>query len=249
MQGLSYFIFLFILAFHILFIQTSKISDFIKSCRQHSTRQTRHLDEASVMLMNQNSKPCCLPKVWRARFRVQTVKGGRYLSRLDHGAFHINHNDDGTVNNALLVVGKHIYSTDFCSINKTLNSMIVNHLCPNDTIRCLNTPFIGEPRCITEKDGYMLKKTKRLHERGQIKQIWYIDKFNEIFGNVERHLYYVLRQSGLCKLLRYQIQWGKYTMPWKNCRLFIKREQTYIPINGTFQQHFNHSLMDDLLFC
>ncbi|CAH8514281.1 unnamed protein product [Heterobilharzia americana] len=191
-----------------VFIQMSKISDFIKTCRPHTSRKLRHLDEQTVTIMNQNSKPCCLPETWRARFHVQTVKGGRYLSRLDHGAFHITHRLDGSLDNALLVVGRNVHSTEFCSINHTDNSVILKHLCPNDSIRCLNTPFLGEPRCINEKDGYMLKKSRLLNERGQIKQIWYIDKYDKVFGSVERHLfmyfdnmdyvnYYVIKYNGV----------------------------------------------------
>ncbi|CAH8533749.1 unnamed protein product [Schistosoma bovis] len=248
MKKLCYFIFI-ISIYKDVIIQTNKLSNLLHTCHVNSPRRIRNLDQQTIMLMNQNSKPCCLPNTWRARFLVKTIKGGRYLSRLDHGAFHISHKLDGSFNNALLVVGRNVYSTEFCSINNTDNSIIIKHLCPNDSIRCLKTPFLGEPRCITEKDGYILKKSRLYNGKGQIKEIWFIDKYDKIFGHIERHLYHVLRQYGLCQLIRYQIQWGKYTMPWKSCRLFIKREQTYTPITGTFQHQFNHSLIDDLLFC
>ncbi|CAH8523558.1 unnamed protein product [Schistosoma intercalatum] len=248
MKKLCYFIFI-ISIYKDVIIQSSKLSNLLHTCHVNSPRRIRNLDQQTIMLMNQNSKPCCLPNTWRARFLVKTIKGGRYLSRLDHGAFHISHKLDGSFNNALLVVGRNVYSTEFCSINNTDNSIIIKHLCPNDSIRCLKTPFLGEPRCMTEKDGYILKKSRLYNGKGQIKEIWFIDKYDKIFGHIERHLYHVLRQYGLCQLIRYQIQWGKYTMPWKSCRLFIKREQTYTPITGTFQHQFNHSLIDDLLFC
>ncbi|CAH8544184.1 unnamed protein product [Schistosoma rodhaini] len=246
-----YYYILIITTFKSIFIHLTKLTNnlFHTSCHINSPRRIRNLDQQTIMLMNKNSKPCCLPNKWKSNFYVKTIKGGRYFSRLDYGTFYIEEQFNNKSNNALLIIGRNIYSTEFCNFNYTDHSILIKHLCPNDTIKCLERPFLGEPRCITEKYGYILKKSRLYNDKEKIKEIWFIDKYNEIFDYIERHLYHIIRQYGLCQLIRYQIQWGKYTMPWKNCRLFIKREQTYIPISGTFQHQFNQSFIDNLLFC
>ncbi|THD22704.1 hypothetical protein D915_006744 [Fasciola hepatica] len=194
-------------------------------------------------------KPCCLPETWKAGFHVHSIMGGKHKSRVDYGAFRIRRAPDGSIMNALLVVGKTVASPEFCLLNSSSLVNISNQLCPKDRVSCLHSPFLGEPRCLTETNGYRLKRTKHLGKHGKVRQIWFTDRINRLFGTIERHIYHVVRQYGLCGLVRYQIQWGYYALPWRNCRMFIKMEQTYVPVPGSFKLNFDHPITERLLFC
>ncbi|KAF7257231.1 hypothetical protein EG68_05657 [Paragonimus skrjabini miyazakii] len=194
-------------------------------------------------------KPCCLPDSWKARFIVHSVMSGKHLSRVDHGAFRMRRWPDGSVQSAILVVGKSIASPEFCYMNTSAGAEITEVLCPNDKVACLHAPYLGEPRCLTETNGYKLKRSKPATGTGRVKQTWFIDRINRLYGTIERHIYHVVRQYGLCRLLTYQIQWGNYVLPWKTCRLFVRMEKTFNPVSGTFELNFDHNITDKLLFC
>lgn len=211
--------------------------------------QHRIHKRASEDAVKKDIKPCCLPETWKAGFHVHSIMSGRHRSRVDYGAFRIRRAPDGSITNALLVVGKSVASPEFCHLNSSSLANISDQLCPKDRVSCLRSPFLGEPRCLTEANGYRLKRTKQLGTAGKVRQIWFTDRVNRLYGTIERHTYHVVRQYGLCGLVRYQIQWGTYVLPWRSCRMFIKMEQTYMPVPGSFKVKFDHPITENLLFC
>ncbi|CAH8484064.1 unnamed protein product [Dicrocoelium dendriticum] len=198
---------------------------------------------------NKEKKPCCLPETWKARFVVHSIAGGNHKSRVDHGAFRMYRWPDGTVHSAVLVVGKLVASPEFCHLTPSNLSQLTESLCPEDRVACLRAPYLGEPRCLTEKNGYTLKRSRPDPKTGKVVQTWFIDQVNQIHGSIERHTYQVERRYGLCRLLNYRVQWGHYALPWRNCRLFLRMERTFRPVSGSFKLHFKHNLTDNLLFC
>lgn len=228
-----------ILIYWTIFLATLPL-DSSKRCRQRLHRR-------EVETWINDKRPCCLPDTWKSQFIVQTLRIGSPRYRVDHGAFRMRRNDFGAVRDALLVVGKTVSSPEFCDLEVTSN--LTEILCPKDRIRCLKAPFLGEPRCLTANNGYQLQRSEQTKTPGKIIQTWFIDKQSMFSGLVERHLYHVIRMYGFCKLQRYEIQWGFYVSPWKTCRLFERKEQTYRPVGGTFKLKFQHSLTDGLLFC
>ncbi|CAL8087203.1 unnamed protein product [Calicophoron daubneyi] len=196
-----------------------------------------------------DKKPCCLPSTWKSRFVVHSVLVGKQLSRVDHGAFRVRRRPDGSVANALLVVGKSVSSPEFCFLTIAERSNVTKTLCPNDRVACLQAPFLGEPRCLTTTNGYHLKRTHRMDREGRVRQAWFIDRVNRLHGSVERHIYQVVRQYGFCQLVQYQVQWGNYVRPWRSCRLLVRMEQTYRPVKGSFSIQVEPEMTEKLLFC
>ncbi|OON15377.1 hypothetical protein X801_08823, partial [Opisthorchis viverrini] len=167
---------------------------------------------------------------WKASFVIHSVLGRKRLSRVDHGVFRVRRSPNGSVEQALLVIGKSVSSPEFCHLGLSNSSEISQSLCPKDKVYCLNAPFFGEPRCLTETNGYKLRSSKKTVGTREVRQLWFIDKINRLHGNVQRQIYHVSRKYGLCRLLEYHVQWGYYALPWRSCRLFVQKEQRYTPV-------------------
>ncbi|TGZ67123.1 hypothetical protein CRM22_004966 [Opisthorchis felineus] len=214
-----------------------------KLCRHESPR--RGFVETPELM----KKPCCLPESWKASFIIHSVLGRKRISRVDHGVFRVRRSSNGSVEQALLVIGKSVSSPEFCHLGLSNTSEISRSLCPKDKVYCLHAPFFGEPRCLTEANGYKLRSSKKTEGIREVRQMWFIDKTNRLHGNIQRQIYHVSRKYGLCRLLDYHVQWGYYALPWRSCRLFVQKEQRYTPVPGTFKLNFEHNITDNLLFC
>lgn len=182
--------------------------------------------------------PCCFPETWESNFVVYTRRIG-WKSRGDLSHFRIRRIGDQV--ESVMVVGQTVLSTLLCD-NKNNNTSTLK-VCPNDKKECLLTPFLGEPRCVSNATGFHLIPQKNAQN-----EIWFTDS-RIPSGGIKRHIYSFKRQYGLCRLQTYQLLTGQYVDARRNCRLMFLRDQLFVPMTGSFAVNFTYPLDDNLFQC
>ena len=185
-------------------------------------------------------KPCCFTRTWESEFVVQTRRIGR-RPRSDRCLYRIRRNSTNVPTlEAIMVIGQTVLSNSLCDDWRGPHLKV----CPKDEKECLHKPYLGEPRCISEENGFHYIQ----NGEGMNKEMWFTDARIPT-GGVKRHIYTFSRKYEVCRLESYQLLIGQYVDSKSNCRMMFLMDQLFIPSPGTFNVNFNHSLLDDILQC
>lgn len=184
--------------------------------------------------------PCCFPRTWEASFIVHTRRIGK-APRSDRCLYRMRRKPfNSSAVEAVMAVGQMVLSTTFC---KDWNGTSIR-TCPSDEKYCLNRPFLGEPRCISEENGFHYVP----REEGSQQEVWFTDARIPT-GGVRRHVYVISRKYEICRLERYQILIGQYVDSKTNCRMMFLMEQVFIPTPGSFVVDFKYDITDGMFRC
>ena len=185
-------------------------------------------------------KPCCFPRAWESEFIVHTRRIGR-RRRSDRCLYRIRRNNTNSpIIEAIMVIGQTVLSNSLCEDWRGPHLKV----CPKDEKECLQKPHLGEPRCISEENGFHYVH----NEKAPNKEMWFTDARIPT-GGVKRHIYTFSRKYEVCRLEGYQVLVGQYVDSKSSCRMMFLMDQLFIPSPGTFNVNFNRSLLDDILQC
>nr|CDS27271.1 conserved hypothetical protein [Hymenolepis microstoma] len=185
-------------------------------------------------------EPCCFPRTWEASFIVHTRRIGR-APKSNRCIYRIRRNPTNSSDfEALMVIGQNVYSNRICHDWKGPSIQT----CPRDVKICLQVPFVGEPRCISEENGFNYVPT---NEHPQ-KEMWFTDS-RIPSGGINRHVYIFSRKYKICRLEQYEVLTGQYVDSRANCRIMFLMDEVFIPTNGSFNVNFNYSITDGLFRC
>ncbi|KAM7537029.1 hypothetical protein Aperf_G00000065887 [Anoplocephala perfoliata] len=184
--------------------------------------------------------PCCFPRKWEASFIVHTRRIGK-TPRSDRCLYRISRKTSNTsIVDAVMAIGQMVLSTSFCG-DWSGTSI---RTCSSDEKYCLYKPFLGEPRCISEENGfsYVSGEESSKHE------VWFTDARIPT-GGVRRQVYIFRRKYEICRLERYEILIGQYVDSKTNCRMMFLMDQIFIPTPKSFAINFDHDITDGMFRC
>ncbi|VDD76973.1 unnamed protein product [Mesocestoides corti] len=186
------------------------------------------------------NKPCCFPQTWESEFIVHTRRIGR-RPRSDRCLYRIRRNQTSPPTiESIMIIGQTVLSNILCDEWKGRRFDV----CPKDEKECLHLPYLGEPRCISEANGFHHIPSPEMSQ----KELWFTDARIPT-GGVRRHVYTFTRKYDICRLERYQILTGQYVDSKSNCRMMFLMDQLFIPSPGSFSAEFRHSIFDDIFRC